>query len=82
VPVPRGVVEEIRAQEGPDGLVPIAEPAPFQPGEAVTVTGGTLRDQSGWFQRMADRERVVVLLDMLGRPMSFTLPLSAVARAA
>lgn len=82
IPVPAGVVEDIRAKEGPDGLVPLAEPAPFTPGEAVTVTGGPLRDQSGWFQRMADRERVVVLLTMLGRPMSFTLPLGTVARAA
>ena len=47
VPVPEGVVEEIRANEGADGLVPMDAPPPFRAGEEVLVTNGPLRDQIG-----------------------------------
>jgi transcription antitermination factor NusG len=59
--------------------VPVAPP--FKPGEEVRVTDGALRDQVGWFQRVADRERVVILLSMLGRQLPFTVPLGAVRAA-
>jgi len=81
VPVPPGVVEEIRANEDAGGLVPVATPEPFQPGEEVRVTSGPMRDQVGWFQRAADRERVVILLSLLGRQMPFVVPLGAVRAA-
>ncbi len=81
VPVPAGIVEDIRAREDTAGLVPVAAPLPFKPGEEVRVTNGALRDQIGWFQRVADRDRVVILLGMLGRQISFAVPLSAVRAA-
>ena len=81
VPVPAGVVEDIRAQENEAGLVPVAPPVPFVPGEEVRITTGTLRDQTGWFQRVADRERVVILLSLLGRRIPFVVPLGAVRAA-
>lgn len=81
VPVPEGVVEEIRANEDEGGLVPVTPPAPFQPGEEVRVTAGPMRGQFGWFQRAADRERVVILLSLLGRQMPFVVPLGAVRAA-
>jgi len=77
--VPQGVVEDIRAQEDELGLVPVAPP--FKPGEEVRVTDGALREQIGWFQRVADRERVVILLNLLGRQIPFTVPLGAVRAA-
>jgi hypothetical protein len=40
-----------------------------------------LREQVGWFQRVADRERVVVLLNLLGRQLPFVVPLGAVRAA-
>jgi transcriptional antiterminator RfaH len=81
VPVPAGVVEGIRAQENDSGLVPVMPPVPFSAGDAVRVTAGTLRDQTGWFQRVADRERVVILMSLLGREVSFVVPLGAVRAA-
>jgi transcriptional antiterminator RfaH len=79
--VPVGVVEDIRGREDGEGLIPVAPAAPFQPGESVRVVAGALRDQVGWFQRLADRERVVVLLSLLGRPHAVPVPLDAVERA-
>ena len=65
--VPPGVVEDIRAQEDVSGLVPVAPP--FRPGEEVRVTDGALREQVGWFQRVADRDRVVILLSLVTLPV-------------
>ncbi len=76
--VPDGVVEDIRAHEDGSGLVPVKPQIAFEPGDTVTVTDGPLREQVGWFQCMADDERVVILLNLLGRQMRVPLPLDAV----
>ena len=78
VAVPEGVVEDIRAREDETGVVPVREPAPFQPGESVHVTRGVLRDQVGLFECASDEERVVVLLTLLGRQLRVRLPVDAV----
>lgn len=77
--VPEGVVEDIRARETEDGVVPIAETPPFAPGDTVQVTEGPFRDQVGWFERLADKDRVIVLLNLLGRPMRVPLTASSVS---
>lgn len=81
VPVPHGVVEDIQAREDEAGLVPVPPPVPFQPGEELRVTEGPLRDQTGWFQRVADRERIVILMSLLGRQVPFVVPAGAVRPA-
>jgi transcriptional antiterminator RfaH len=81
VAVPAGVVEDIRAREDETGLVPVAPMVPFRPGDEVRVTAGALRDQVGWFQRVADGERVVILLKLLGRQVPFAVPLGALRAA-
>jgi transcriptional antiterminator RfaH len=80
-PVPEGVVEDIRARVGADGLVKLAPRNPFRPGDAVRVLVGALADQIGFFQCATDEDRVVLLLDMLGRRVSIKLPLADVAPA-
>jgi hypothetical protein len=60
-------------------------PPPFRAGEEVLVTSGPLRDHVGWFQKVADRERVVILMNLLGRQMPFwveTLAMSQTVAAA
>jgi transcriptional antiterminator RfaH len=69
LPLPDGVIDDIRARETADGLVDLTEPAPFEKGEAVRVTAGPLAHLIGFFEEMTDSERVTVLLDMLGRPL-------------
>lgn len=76
--VPEGVVEDIRARETDEGLVPVSEPVPYKKGDTVQVTDGPFRDQIGWFERLADKDRVVVLLNLLGRPMRVPLTASSV----
>jgi len=76
-PVPAGVVEDIRGREGADGLV--AMPPSFRRGEKVRIVGGAFADQVGLFECATDEERVILLLDLLGRRMRIAVPIDAVA---
>lgn len=77
--VPGGIVEDIRRRHDADGLIPVAREQKFSAGEVVQVTAGALADQVGLFERMADDERVVLLLDLLGRRIKVKLPIEIVA---
>jgi transcriptional antiterminator RfaH len=76
-PLPKGVVEEIAARESDDGLI-VLKPRPFRKGEALRIMTGALADCLGFFERMADRDRVILLLDLLGRKVRVQAPLEAV----
>lgn len=76
---PEGVVEAIRAHETDEKLIDLPPQPPFEDGEVVRVTGGPLLDQTGIFQCVDDRQRVVVLLDILGRELTVPLRRDAVA---
>jgi len=78
VAVPDGVVEDIRAREDDRGVVPVHEPAPFDRGDAVHVVDGPLSDQVGFFECETDEERVIVLLNLMGRQLRVRLPVGAV----
>src|SRR3546814_7167372 len=78
--VPPGIVEEIQARAGADGLVELP-PACLREGQALRIVSGALADCRGLFERMADRDRVILLLDLLGRKVRVEAPLSAVAGA-
>lgn len=80
-PVPEGIVEDIRGREDERGLLPVRMASPYKKGDAVNVVEGSLAGASGFFECFEDRERVVLLLDMLGRQMRVKLPTSAVAAA-
>ncbi len=67
LPVPQGVVEEIRAREGGDGLVTIGLPAGVGPGSSVRLVDGIFADAKGVVERIADDRRVAILLELLGR---------------
>jgi transcriptional antiterminator RfaH len=80
--VPDHVLDEIRAREDESGLVPLSITSTFHKGDAVTVLEGGLSGASGFFECFHDQERVILLLEMLGRPMRVKLPAAAVAAAA
>ncbi|MEE8275766.1 MAG: transcriptional activator RfaH [Alphaproteobacteria bacterium] len=79
-PVPPGVVDDIRAREE-DGFVSLGRLAAYKPGDPVRIAAGSLCDRIGLFERMDERERVVLLLEMLGRQVRVALPLDAVVAA-
>lgn len=65
--MPAGIVEEIIAHEDDGRMVRPGSVIPFTRGDEIRVTDGALCDQLGLFDCNADGERVVILLNLLGR---------------
>jgi transcriptional antiterminator RfaH len=75
--VPEGVVEELRARETRDGLVPLRSLMVLEQGERLRIVDGPLNDRVGVYEKMTGGERVVLLLQLLGREVRVVVPLSA-----
>jgi transcriptional antiterminator RfaH len=65
--VPEGVVEELQRRQDEGGLIRLERRARFNPGDTVRVVAGAFSDCLGLYEGMDDRERVAILLDLLGR---------------
>jgi len=74
VPVPAGVVEEIRARETGEGYVKLGLPAGIGPGSQVRLIDGIFADSTGVLERVADERRVAILLELLGREVRVFVP--------
>ena len=67
LPVPRGIVEDIRICEDDRGLVMTGHTNHFEVGAEVEIMSGAFANHTGRFVRAADGERIEILLDLLGR---------------
>ena len=79
--VPSGIVAAIRDRERDgafDGLDPQHS---LHPGELVRVTSGAFADLVGRLVELRERDRAVVLLELLGRAVRAELALEAVVAA-
>jgi transcriptional antiterminator RfaH len=79
--VPDAVIADLRTRaDSETGLHRLQGRAPLTPGSNVRVVGGLFDGLEGVFQRKSGRERVVLLLELLGRdtfvqlPAAFILP--------
>ncbi len=79
--VPPGVVEALRGREDERGLIKLDLRPSFTPGAKIRVVEGVFSDCLGLFEGMADRERVAILLDLLGRKVRVVLDGESVAAA-
>ena len=79
--VPAGVVEALRGREDERGLIKLDLRPGFAPGAKIRVVDGVFSDYFGLFEGMADRERVAILLDLLGRKVRVVLDGQSVAAA-
>jgi transcriptional antiterminator RfaH len=77
--VPDAVIAEIRSRER-NGLVELPRPPWFKPGDRVRVLHGPLAGHVGLYAGMRPRERVEVLLAILGGAQRVTLAADAVER--
>ena len=72
--VPDRVIEELRGREK-NGAIELPGPSPrLRLGGRVRVTGGPFRGHLGLVAGMAPRERVIVLLSLLGSQQRISLP--------
>ncbi len=74
------VIEDIRAREGESGLIDLERERALRPGEEVRVCAGPFRDAVGLFAAPSDRERVFVLLNLLGREVRARIPVTNLSR--
>lgn len=80
-PVPDKIVDAIQARHNQDGLVVLQSPEFFKPGQKLEIVEGPFAWRTGLFQRLSDADRVVLLLDLLGRQVTVTVAPEAVAAA-
>jgi transcriptional antiterminator RfaH len=74
------VIEALRQREGADGYVRLEAPK-FLRGAAVRVLDGVFASCLGIFESMNEKDRVTVLLDLLGRRVRVGLEMESVAPA-
>ncbi len=65
-PVPEGLLAVLRGREDADGIQQLPPPA-FKPGEALRIAEGAFAGYDGIFLARSGRDRVVVLLDIMGQ---------------
>jgi transcriptional antiterminator RfaH len=80
-PVPPGVIDALRGREDERGLIKLDPRPRLAPGAKVRVVDGVFSDCCGLFEGMADRERVAILLDLLGRKVRVVLDGGSIAAA-
>jgi transcriptional antiterminator RfaH len=77
-PVPGGLVDAILERCDAQGLVQLPVRR-YAVGEALRVAAGPFADLVGIYEGMSGRDRVVLLLDMLGRKVKATVPVAGLA---
>ena len=65
--VDAAIIDGIRQREDQKGVVQLPAPAGFSPGDLIRITKSGLGDLMGIFEKHDDKDRVIVLLDLLGR---------------
>ena len=76
--VPDPVINEIRTRQDDDGLIRTRSATGFKQGDTVQVKRGSLGELEALFEGTDERNRVIVLLDLLGRKVRATVSGDAV----
>jgi transcriptional antiterminator RfaH len=78
-PVPDDVIKALQAQDDEQGFSLIGKKARFAIGEKVRVVAGAFADTIGQIYELGDHERVIVLLDLLGRQVRTRFAMDAIS---
>lgn len=81
-PIPEGIIEEIRGREDSDGWVVLQPQTALRNGQTVEISDGPLAELCGVFEGLDSKERVIVLLNLLGREVRARVPLGWVQATA
>jgi len=80
-PVPDGIVAQLKGRETESGFVKLDHRPRFKAGDKIRVLEGAFYDCIGIYDGMPDRERVGILLDLLGRKVRVLLDAEGIAAA-
>lgn len=75
------VIAEIRRREDDNGDVRLCQADQLKAGDLVRLDSGALQDKTGLFLQTSDAERVIVLLELLGRQVKVKVPTASLVRA-
>lgn len=81
IPVRRDVLGLLKAREDESGFIKLDWRPKFSLGEKVRVLAGAFADNFGLFDGLGDRDRVAILLDILGRKVRVSLEADLVSAA-
>lgn len=79
--LPGGVIEGLCTRVDASGAVPLDSLVAFERGMKLLVTDGPFAGQVGRYEAMTDDDRVILLLDLLGRNVEVTVPILQVDAA-
>jgi transcriptional antiterminator RfaH len=80
-PVPDEIIDTIRAREDDGGNVMLGYQTQLKPGDKARIDRGAMADRVGILDCLSDRDRVFVLLDLLGRQVRVKLPIADLSPA-
>jgi transcriptional antiterminator RfaH len=80
-PVAPDVITSLKDREDERGFVRLERRVQFAPGDKVRVSEGVFAACLGLFEGITDKERVAILLDLLGRKVRVFLDLDLVTAA-
>jgi len=80
-PVAGKVLHLLRAKEDESGFIRIDQRPSFATGQKVRVLTGAFADIIGLFDGLGDRERVAILLDLLGQKVRVSIDADLIAAA-
>lgn len=80
--VPSEIIEEIKCHENENGIVVVDPRGRFQKGDPVRLLEGPFADVVGFFDGATDDQRVMILLDLMGRRVRVKLKSEFVEAAA
>ena len=66
-PVPQPIVDALKSREDANGYVQLIRRPRFLPGDKIRVVDGVFGDCYGLYEGMTARERIAILLELLGR---------------
>jgi transcriptional antiterminator RfaH len=75
------VIGGLKGREDTQGFIQLEQRPRFAVGDKVRVSEGAFADCLGLFENVADHERVIILLDLLGRKVRVVLDEDFVAAA-
>lgn len=80
-PVPPQVLGALKAREDEGGYIKLDQRPRFVPGDKVRVIAGAFAENLALFDGLADRDRIVILIDMLGQKVCVSIEADMVAVA-
>ena len=76
--VPENIITEIKPRQDENGMAKLHAGSAFKRGDRVKIIDGPLNDVEGLFESPTDKERVTLLLNLLGIEVRVHVPLETV----